>query len=1344
MIIRRYNCSKAIVLMLSAIIALSSAFSFSVYAEEEKANTADLYDQLFQTSVLLKSGESYYFKNGHKSYYSNDNKAYFPKYNEDDIFIKPDALSRMLDATITYSAKSETFTAVKNGTTATLKLGEDAVYINGEGKYIKDFASYNGKSMSLPAVVTAGALGYDVQISDGIIVLNDTGLLHVDNSLTLDKMSKSIELEQHFTDLPANADGKNYIRGWSFYDWGPADRYVMDVGYTNEDTLHGYAAYMAAVGRSFIGLHSSGTSRITLDKNKSAYEIKFSAKCSEDYAANKPVIVILYYSGDKYIGSDFFKSADDISDKWNNYTVMLENKYFKDRDATSFSVVFGTQFDEKSDKTVAGYLYYGDAEVLSYSAQSRGLLNAISILSKNFRNTVYSIGFEKNETKPGFFDWGMTGRGMIAHRTVTDDGAFEGDSYGEVSALPNSYAGFMSGILPGIETRHNVRVTCYMKCDLDYNANIPTVKANLYRKGAFVGQVNFLSSKQNILGHEWSKMTYTFPYRNWDNNRTEYDQIAIIVGTEAKGVTDSNPAAGNLYIDNIDLEYVIPSTGYAEADFSYDNEYSLYELGNSVVYKPNDAAQLEPYTEICATVRDIDNQVVDEQIKSIDEVVQDGFTFNMSEPGYYATELTAYTVDGDAYTMGSSYAAKVDNYTTTDVVAKTRAFVVTRGKAKPMEERSEFLMISDVAYDQTLVHYVNLLGYSGVRLDMPWGDGAVEKGFNPAQGVYNWDRADRQINLYYDEGFRNIVPLIFGTPKYAVPKKYWDQTSVNVAAKYLYSLYAPEKMEYVTEAMKAFTERYKDKISGIEFYNEPYYGNAKTAFWLDTMENFTEMSLTAAKAVKSVDKDIEFWTAGHLATGAGAQFFGDTMKNEEFKNIIDVVSHHGTYNTTDMFKQVMEANNVTGKKIVNSESYAYSVPTTLGKNKDFRRANMKYLMHMLYEMKQGLNADCFFEIRDVDTNLLEYGINATNYGIVKNFPYLEPLQGASIAFMFNKTVGKEFIFEGEYDFGDVKGVRFKSDGKPMVIFWNTKNKTFAMPDELKNTMTDSSILYDFEGKNVDVNALKAQKVFYLTEVDETKLNSIKYTENAALDPDYKDPYYTAESNKSVVPKLSELDSSLPRIANSANKPFNEKTFELADDIEWHYDDWNWQPRGDGKEAPGHSVRHAVHIDSDGLYMLIDVVDPDFYQKAKTDSVSEIWMGDSIQFAFNTTLATDGSDRMECQLALTDDGVILYKHVSQNIGAMLPNEFTRAGEIMPKRYATVEKTEKGMMYKVFLPTSELFTYAYPGPANYIRLSILVNNTDDDSGSQGYYEWGSGIGAKKTVAPYAIVTLPEVDK
>ena len=1008
---------SALMLYISCVPAFAGTAPAKAETDEMQSVTTQLYERLKAESVLLMQGKSFYYKNGKKSYFSSNTK-YFPNYSKDEIFIMPSTVASMLDAEITYSKENEIFTLKKNDLIATIRMGEDAVYVNGEGRYIENFVHYNGKGVFLPVTVVAEALGYNVEIINGIFVFNNTGLIAKKSDIeSLDELEKSTELSNDFTNLTLNArNGKYSINSWGFYDWGPDDLYEMESGFTSETSVtgNGFAAYIASVPRSFAGLHQTGTARVPLDKTKYAYKIDFTARCSEDYAGNRPVIVVLYYSGDTYIGSDFFYPEQQVTTEWQEFSITLDSEKYKNLDATSISIVEGTSFNGENRDDAKTQRSTVSLTVSSYAYQSRELINAVNLLDNLFSDYILTYGFEQSEGNVSFYDWGSSRGYSITPSYIKDDAkvAFEGSSCGEIPSFPTSYGGFMLPSISAPKTRQRIKVSFYAKCSDDFNANVTTAKVNCTQDGRYICQRSLTADKTNILSTEWSKQSFTLPFRDWDNSTftayEDYNQLTVIVGTQAKNASETNPASGEIYIDNITVSIEDYMTGYAEASFSFDNEYSIYELGEKIIYTPDNPEQLEPYSSFEATVYDIDGNVIKTETKSRQDVIKNGFSVTPEQPGWYEYEVAAESDDGYVYITSSTYTAQQGD-TVLDVPSPRRGFLVTRGTAKPMEDRSDYLMISSNAFDDGEIQIAAKLGYSGVRIhQVRWaetgGSRNTRMGFNPERGKYDWTNADTQINNCINAGMKNITANIMGTPKWAVSPEHQLETGLATGG-YHYSLYAPEDMSIVTEAMTAFTERYKDKITGIEFYNEPYYGNAKTAFWYDTEENFTKMSLTAAKAIKAVDPDMEFWTAGHLASSGGAQFFGDTMKNEEFKNIIDVVSHHGTYNTTDWFLQVMEANNVTGKKVINSEAYAYSGTATSGQPRDYGDSNMKMLMHNLYQLKRGLYADCHFEIAAVDDSLIPAGVtNYSTYGFFRTYPWYEPYQGASVAFAFNKML----------------------------------------------------------------------------------------------------------------------------------------------------------------------------------------------------------------------------------------------------------------------------------------------------------------------------------------------------
>lgn len=1314
----------------------------------EGADAYALFEKLKSESIILKTGSPYYYKNGVKAFFNRDNKSYYPKYSENDIFVTPAVLNNMFECNVSYSGAQGKFTVKKDDLTAEIRVGEDAVYVNGVGRFIQNYAEFNGKGNYLPVTVIASALGYDVRLSGNIIVINNGGSLKLaEPNEDLSNLYVTVRTDEDFSVLSTGSDGSLYRTGYSFYDWGDKDSFVPEWGYTDEKAKSGYSVYLGATQRSFMGIQQTGDKMVNLDKMAYAYRIDFSACVSEDYAGNKPVVVVLFYNNNSYTGSEFMNLDTEPGQEWKNYSLLLTRDKFTERNANKFAVVLATQRPNDETVPASGYIYYDELHVEEYSQTSTVLKQSLGLMDGLFSDYVYTQSFEDGEAQMTFFDWGH--RSDVKATTVEADDAVKGKKYGSMKALPSSYAAYKSPSVYRPDYPIGYEISFWAKCSEDYASNRPNAWVEFYNDGRYIAQVSTIADSTNALSTEWSKFTFYRPYRDWDCTEWDANSIVFIIGTEAKGVSETAPAAGTLYIDDITVKAMTSLNGFANITFSYDDEYSWYNLGDKVTYKADRPELLAPYSQFLAKVYDIDGELVHSELKSEKDVRSEGFSYRPTEQGWYEFEITAYADDGYEYPVVSAYSGKFQDYYTKDYIARRRGFVVT-GETKPMDERSDYFMISSRCNDQVELHVANLIGFSGVRIhNINWGDtagsGRWTGGFHDGPGVFDWTNSDDQIGACVKEGFRNIVPNIFKTPYWTLSDEAKKETGANTGM-YNYNKYAPVNRDATREGFTAFTERYKDVISGIELWNEPYYGTSRTAFWYDTTENWEQLQIDAAEAIKSVDPDMEIWSAGHLASTGGAVFFGETMENEELKKYVDVVSHHGTYNTTDMFRQMMEAHDMTDRKVINSESYSYTdTPVRVGEPKDFLRANMKWIMHNLYQMKQGVYADCYFEVRDNDSTVQaengtkgEYG-----YGVYKTYPYDEPYSGCSVMHTFCDVMGREFEFLGEYDFGNVKGVRFMNNGEPLVIFWNTKLEDFEMPEQLKDLMTDESTLIDFEGKTVSADGtLKKQKCFYLRGIDAEALDAIAYTADAALNTDYADPYYTAENMKVVVDDLDSLDKSLPIMDNAKEKPFDEKTFTLNENVEWNENDWKWVSRS-GDPIEGTTVRHSIHVDEDGVYILVDVTDSTYYNDQTQETVSNLWQGDSLQFAINTSLDNSGNGRLECQAALTKEGVLLYKEASQDVGAMIPIDFTYAGKLMPKEYASITRTETGLMYMIFVPVSELFPYVYPGPANFMRISLLVNNTNDSKGSLGGYEWGSGIHGGKNVTKYGIVKYAELD-
>ena len=1353
-----------------------------------KMTETELSAKLLETSIILKTGQSFYMKNGEKKYFNSQNMAYTPKSLNGDIYVTADIVCQILDAQSSYSKKKETFEFKKGDKTASIRIGEDAVYVNGVAKYIKTYAEDNGKGKFVPLVIVANALGYDVEEEGGLIILNVTGMITKEEYPELDSLSWTVEVSNDLTALPVNNRGAVYFPSCGFYDWGPNDGYdyTDHKGYTDEVTLKGvgHSIFLDAIPRSFMGWHLGANAFVSVNKDTYAIKAMGKFKCTEDYTNNRPVMAALWYNKNGgFFGSDFWYPEGVNSSDWTELSIVIDNALVQKRleeGAASLSIVYGTSYNGKDGAEATGRLYVGSIDINSYSYKSALMKAAIGILDTNFSEYVSSTSFEIGEDRPGLFDWGHTG---LYQTKYIDDGsvAFEGKSCAVVPAVAKSYVGYQCKAIPAQTEKKTLEISFYAKASEDFNANKPSVWLNLNKNGSFLAQRGLNADPTNNLSTEWSKLTFTLPYRYGDDGcwlpGADYDTFTPVIGSAASGVSDANPATGELYIDNVTIKYVDPSVeGTVQAaTYFTNNDVGLYQLGETMNMNVKDAKDVEQFAYFTADIYDIDGNLVKSEQKIKKEFLENGFSYSPEQPGFYEIEIQGHNTDGYSYILADTYQSRTSDGNS-DNCSRRYGFVFTRGEAKPMEDRSDYLMISsscfegEEATDPYKRGYKELdvakrLGYSGVRIhQVKWGNAPGDRGNYTARGfgdtgqrrVYYWDNADAQINKCYDIGFKRIVPNIMGGPRWAAPEEHKNDTGYATGGWH-YGLYAADKMEYVDEMLLDFTERYKGKITGIEWYNEPYYGNLRTAFWYDTMEKFAEQLAVAGKAVKKYAPELEFWGSGLLGDPSCLPFWNDVLRSEyseDLKEVLDVISFHGTYAQMPISTiAVSEAAGFGDKKFVNSESYGFARGRTLDpetKERDFRPSCLSYIMQDMQNIRYGLDANCHFTVAAANKEYMKNGsANATAWGFLRTFGRYELYPGASTVFAWNKLMGKECEYKAEYDYGDVKAIRFDQDGKPMIAFWSTKRDgDFVMPAELQGLMGGETKLYDFELKdNIDVNNMHALKMYYLVDVDPAKADALKVTEDAAINPSYKEPVFTAEvDTKTSVPKLEDLSKDLIYYENPAEKPFDEKTWTINENIEWITDNWVWKARKDGQPAPDadkYKIKHAVHMDKDGLYIVVDVTDPTHYQTIGRDAPMNMWMGDSIQYAFNANMYGAGGTRNESEIAWTKEGTLHFKYATQDVGAMIPTGMTNIANLYPDDRGNVKLKPDGLTYFIFLPESELFPYTY-GSYDYARLSIIVNNTDDDTGSQGYFEWGSGIGATKSVEPYVVLTFPELKK
>lgn len=137
--------------------------------------------------------------------------------------------------------------------------------------------------------------------------------------------------------------------------------------------------------------------------------------------------------------------------------------------------------------------------------------------------------------------------------------------------------------------------------------------------------------------------------------------------------------------------------------------------------------------------------------------------------------------------------------------------------------------------------------------------------------------------------------------------------------------------------------------------------------------------------------------------------------------------------------------------------------------------------------------------------------------------------------------------------------------------------------------------------------------------------------------------------------------------------------------------------------------------ADGLVVTADVTD-DVFRQAATDP-SQLWSGDSIQFAVTPTLPGLSTQRVEVGAGLLPSGPAVY--------TWSPPPGQSAGTT-PGATATVTRDGTTTHYRIAVPWASLGLAARPAAP--FGMSVVVN--DSDGAARNWVTWGDGITTTKS--------------
>ncbi|MBI4978860.1 MAG: hypothetical protein HZC28_15385 [Spirochaetes bacterium] len=701
-----------------------------------------------------------------------------------------------------------------------------------------------------------------------------------------------------------------------------------------------------------------------------------------------------------------------------------------------------------------------------------------------------------------------------------------------------------------------------------------------------------------------------------------------------------------------------------------------------------------------------------------EKFLKDGWTWTAPSPGYYEI-VFEYSDNGmmkpvtRSFNMRSKSGAKNfdrDRYSV--AVVKKRASTA----------RSDQFGFDHQSDSETALRLAETLGLGYVRMWVNWGyHWKKSLIINPSKGVFNWEPIDREMEKMQRYGFRNNIFTIFGTPSWASPYPDANEIDIHVPR---YSVWLPRDISSWTDFVSALVGRYQDRIVNWELWNEPHLPTG-SIYWRDTTANYVKLVKSGYETIKSLQPNSIVWLGGQGGRRY-IPFYKEFLSEGGFP-YYDVLAMHGSFPEAKLFWELEQQRGLTPKPWGSTEWHAVLINMSIAGNKLSTEAELgrRMMTDILQQLKYGAQRIALFEILNLDEKeTLSYasanGIFTHTSGMFRQRPEIEPRFAGVIIRNFLDRIDTRIGFVREYDLGTQKAVLLTNGGKPFLVVWNEGTETAALDARLAKAIPASAAAVSWEGKPWNDRMLDATAMYYITGIEEKALAAIDAPASALLYP---------IERKKIVGDANALKGVL-----SPAPLFDDVNGSVNPAVAWNTSGWVFKSTGNAGRPEGFKARFASYCSASGIDLVVEVSDRVFVQNEKPGFA---YNGDCVQFALDAAYSGANGDQTEMSVALSPDGVIIWKHMASAIGGDIPQNWTGAGRAVKYAKAAVEKSDGRMVYKIHADWSEFYPFVYD-PKKPVRLSVLVNN-NNGNGRIGWLEWGGGIGESKDPSQFGKLEL-----
>ena len=734
-------------------------------------------------------------------------------------------------------------------------------------------------------------------------------------------------------------------------------------------------------------------------------------------------------------------------------------------------------------------------------------------------------------------------------------------------------------------------------------------------------------------------------------------------------------------------------------------------------------------TQITGIIYDSSDVEIDKKTISGSDFTLNGWKWQPKLPGFYKVEFQWTDKSGTIKPAQEVIDCKIWEWIKgkphlllqKDFIRQCHNFAVLPSPTRPPADIPRQLAISlgpahekkpfRIKWSNDNIKLAALLGFHSIRIHpIAW------TMIQPKQNEYDWTVLDEFISEAKRNGFENFIGNLFGTPKWASTRPEMINYRICV---WEYSAYAPAKMSYWSDFVRAIVKRYPF-IQTWELWNEPHLPG-QSCFWSDSPENFVELLKTGYQTLKEVQPDCTVWLAG---IGMRYLPFYKRIMDIGAGKYFDVLALHCSWVSPTPFQRIDKEADSKPKPWVCSEWHAVLSSESQPVTPTSEALSRDMLLDFMNQIRQEAEIVTFFTASNAphgrEHEMMEFFRKNKQfhqtYGFFRATPYSEPRLMSVVWRNFTDCFAGEIKYLDGFYFngGEQNAALMQSERGDVLFFWSNTDIPVKLCPQLSAAVGQNSTLLDWEGRSLKLAdmEIRPDRVYYLKHPDRKVIDS--WTDRGQILKQWK--------------KEPELDQSFKgyyrqgRIFDDRMKVIDEAT------LSWHKLS-KYVPVENHPPAKDFAADFAVAIDESGLDVFVKVSDA-IHAQNHTDG--KIWQGDGIQFAIDVIGKGFAEDRLEISSALTPNGALLWKESMPSMDGDLPDQITPPQH--PLRYGKVkiEKTSAMLLYKIHVDRKDLYPLSYLSGKT-LRFSLLVNN-NNGSKREGYLEWASGIGRDKDPALY----------